>query len=158
MENGAVSAEVLVALAGYFFARQATLQEAMTAVRDSWNFVEARIPGVFSPHDSYEVYQATFGKVLLRVRRYPNNTEELINLTVVPTENLQAEETIKLVITDIERRQMSVELSTKWPDFNKSSAIRLQYGTRILEILISQGLLRMITLWETTRLTGSNVL
>lgn len=146
-----MGAGVLVGFAGYFFARQASLQGALTAVRESWNFVETRLPGLFNPHESYEIYQATFGKVLLRVRKYPNNTEELINLTVVPREDLKAEEAVKLIIADIERRQMAIELSTKWPDFDRSSAIRLQHGSRVLEIIVSRGYLRMVTVWETAR-------
>lgn len=144
-----MSLEVLVAFAGYYFARKPSLQGAISEIRSGWNGVESYVPSFTIESDHYEVYLSTFGRIMLRIRKHEDEKQELISLTIVPKDPPPFEVALRALSNDIAKRKMSISLKNKAPvDKEKGYIIRFNYAGRCLEVITCHGAVQMITIWE----------
>jgi hypothetical protein len=140
--------DILIAFIDYYFIRQITLQLAIEEIRVAWIKPELTVDSFNNETDFYECYNSTFGKILLRLRRNADGYEDLVNLTVVPSEPPGATEAVKAISDDLKKKKLKVELPDGMPSKNKSSVIRLSQDNRVMEVVISGSKLQMIILWE----------
>lgn len=150
MATTRMSIEILVAFAGYYFARKPSLQSAIGEIRSGWNGVESYVPSFTIENDHYEVYLATFGRIILRIRKHEEDgTEELISLTVVPKDPPPFEVTLRSLSNDIVKRKMSISLKNTPPaDKEKGYIVKFNYQGRSLEVVTCHGSVQMLTIWE----------
>lgn len=143
--------EVMTAFAGYYFARQTAFQAGIEEVRRGWSQAELHLTSPNRTNEHYEFYRATFGRVVLRILRYGEQLEHeyLINLTVIPNEPADVEQTLYLLGEDLRGRNMQLSSANAVPDpQQKSCVVRLHNGPRSLSLVLCRGKLQMITVSE----------
>lgn len=144
--------EVLISFAAYYFARGTSLQAAIPEVREGWKETEAKFTSPFkdSDRETYEVYPATFGKVVLRILRNDDSTAEyLVNMTLTPKEEPIVDVVFNMLSLEFQQRSMQLDAVNVWQEpEQKSYAVRLNNGPRTLELVISNRKVKMFTLKE----------
>lgn len=144
-----MSLEIMVAFAGYYFARKNNLQSAPDEMRSAWSGVESCVPSFTVETDNYEVYLATFGRIVLRVRTHSEKHKELISLTIVPKDPPPFEIALRALFNDITKRKMSISLKNIPPaDHERGYIVKYTYKNRVLEAVICHGSLQMLSIWE----------
>jgi len=148
-----MSLEVMVAFAGYYFARKGSLQTAPEEIQMGWNGIESSVPSYDYEDESYEIYLATFGRIVLKVRTYEGSLgkteKELLSLTIVPKDPPPFELALRALANDIAKRKMTISLKhAPKLDNDRGYTIKFNHRGRTMEAVICHGSLQMLTLYE----------
>lgn len=148
-----MSLEVLVSFAGYYFARKSSLQTAPAEIQLGWNGIESSVDSIDEPEVKYEIYLATFGRIILKVKTVETlvgkNTKELISLTIVPKDPPPFELALRALANDIAKRKMTISLKhTPKLENDRGYTVKFSHKGRTMEAVICHGCVQMLTLLE----------
>jgi len=144
--------QTIVAFSGFYFSRYTPFQEALREIRTGWNKPSTNFVSIESPYEYYEVFNATFGKVLLRILDYSTNHDKVHEFLISITLTLEAQYDVgvvtELLQQDLKRRNVRLD-SANWEAHDKNNyVIRLSNESRNLELIVSDERVLMITLSE----------
>ncbi len=144
--------QTIVAFSGFYFSRYTPFQEGLKEIRTGWTTPSTLFGSVESPYESYEIYNATFGKVLLRILDYSvehdKENEFLISITLTPAEHFPIEEVTELLTHDLKKRGVKLNSANLVSNDKENYVIRLTNESRNLELVVDKAKLLMITLSE----------